>query len=101
METSVDNLKLGAKKPAFPFSDARLLQILTHTFWFLPSVASCHAMKRLMMQRQNIFYQNYTIVVAAGIQAGLGVKALEPVQKAMGNPLKTKTITLSTGKLTT
>jgi hypothetical protein len=101
LETTIDNLKLWAKKPAFPFSDSRLLNILTHTFWFLPSVASCYAMKNLMMQRQNTFYQDYEIVVAAGNQAGIGVKALEPVQKAMWDPLKTKTITLSTWKLTT
>lgn len=101
LETTIDNLKLWAKKPAFPFSDSRLLNILTHTFWFLPWVASCFAMKNLMMQRQNTFYQDYEVVVCAGTQAGIGVKALEPVQKAMWDPLKTKTITLSTGKLTT
>ncbi len=101
LETTLDDLKLGAKKPPFPFSDARLLQILTHTFWFLPSVASCYAMRNLMMERQNTFYHDYKIIVAAGPKAGIGVKALEPVKKAMANPLETKTITLSTGKLTT
>ncbi|MGJ0297555.1 hypothetical protein NG744_01230 [Aliarcobacter cryaerophilus] len=55
-----------------------------------------------MKKRNNIFYHDYEIVVAAGSSAGIGVKALEPVQKAMSkNPLKTKTITLSCGKLTT
>ena len=101
METTIDNLKLGAKKPPMPFSDANLLTILTHTFWFLPTVASCNAMKNLMMKKQNIFYHEYDIIVAAGSKAGIGVKALEPVKKAMGNPLETKTITLSCGKLTT
>jgi hypothetical protein len=51
METTVDNLKLGAKKPPFPFSDVRLLNVLSHTFWFLPSVASCHAMRNLLEQK--------------------------------------------------
>lgn len=101
MATSVDNLKLGAKKPPMPFSDARLLEVLTHTFWFLPTVASCNAMKNLMSKRQNNFYHDYHIVVAAGNAAGQGAKALPPVYKAMGNPLKSKTITLSCGKLTT
>lgn len=101
LQTNIDNLKLGAKKPPLPFSDIRLLSILSHTFWFLPSVASCHAMKNLLKQRQNKFYQDYEIIVAAGAGAGIGVKALPPVRKAMGNPLKTKTITLSCGKLTT
>lgn len=100
-ETSLDNLKLWAKKPAFPFSDVRLLSALNHTFWFLPSVASCFAMKNLMMQRNNLFYQDYEIIVAAGNAAWQWVKALDPVLEAMRDPLKTKTITLSTGKLTT
>ena len=100
-ETTIDNLKLGAKKPPFRFSHAPLLNVLSHTFWFLPTVASCHAMKNLIKQRQNKFYQNYTVVVAAGASAGIGIEALPPVQVAMENPLQSKTITLSCGKLTT
>jgi hypothetical protein len=100
-ETTLDNLKLGAKKPPMPFSDSRLLQILTHTFWFLPTVAACHAMKNLMQERNNTFYHDYDILVAAGTSAGIGVEALPPVLDAMDNPLETKTITLSCGKLTT
>lgn len=100
-ETTIDNLKMGAEKPPMPFSDARLLNVLSHTFWFLPTVASCHAMSNLLHQKQNKFYQDYEFVVAAGSDAGMGVEALPPVKRAMGNPLKTKTITLSCGKLTT
>lgn len=100
-ETTVDNLKLGAQKPPMPFSDARLLNLLTHTFWFLPSVASCHAMNNLLGRRQNRFYHDYEVVVAAGSDAGIGAAAVPPVQDAMGDPLRTKTITLSCGKLTT
>jgi Type III restriction enzyme, res subunit/T5orf172 domain len=100
-ETTVDNLKMGAEKPPMPFSDARLLNSLSHTFWFLPTVASCYAMSNLLHKKQNKFYQDYSVVVAAGSDAGMGVEALPPVKKAMGNPLKTKTITLSCGKLTT
>ncbi len=99
--TTIDNLKLGAKKPPLPFSHAPLLNVLSHTFWFLPSVASCHAMKNLLEQRQNKFYQDYEVIVVAGSDAGIGVEALPPVQEAMDNPLKTKTIALSCGKLTT
>jgi len=101
-ETSVDFLKLGAKKPPLPFSHAPLLNVLNHTFWFLPTVAACNAMANLLKQRQNKFYHDYTVVVAAGTQAGIGVYALPPVQDAMtDNPLESKTITLSCGKLTT
>ena len=101
LETSVDELKLGAQKPPMPFSHAPLLKTLTHTFWFLPTVAACNAMKNLMAKPQNTFYHDYKIIVAAGPSAGIGVAALPPVQNAMEDPLKTKTITLSCGKLTT
>jgi len=101
LPTSVDNLKLGAQKPPMPFSDARLLNVLSHSFWFLPSVAACHAMQNLMAMKQNRFYHDYKVVVAAGSSAGIGAAALPPVQEAMYDPLKTKTITLSCGKLTT
>ena len=101
LETSVDELKLGAEKPPMPYSDTRLLNVLSHTLWFLPNVASCYAMANLLAQKQNAFYHDYKINVCAGTKAGVGLAALEPVQKSMGNPLETKTITLSCGKLTT
>lgn len=100
-DTTVDSLKMGREKPPMPFSDARLMGLLSHTFWFLPSIASCHAMAHLLSQRQNVFYKDYTVVVAAGSDAGIGVNALPPVFEAMGDPIASKTITLSCGKLTT
>ena len=101
METTTDELKLGRGRPAMPFADARLLGILSHTLWFLPDVASCHAMANLLAERQNSFYRGYKVVVCAGASAGIGAAALEPVEEAMDDPLKTRTITLSCGKLTT
>jgi len=101
MPTNVDNLKLKAQKPPMPFSDARLLGLLSHSFWFLPSVAACHAMRNLLMKKQNRFYHDYKVIVAAGNAAGIGAAALPPVQEAMGDPLTSKTVTLSCGKLTT
>ena len=101
LSTTVDELKLGAEKPPMPYSDARLLNVLTHTLWFLPNVASCYAMKNLLAEKQNAFYHDYRVICCAGNEAGMGVDALTPVRKAMGDPLKTKTITLSCGKLTT
>ncbi|NJM49702.1 MAG: restriction endonuclease [Sphingomonadales bacterium] len=100
-ETAVANLKLGAEKPPMPFSDARLLSLLSHTFWFMPSVASCHAMRNLLLEKQNRFYHDYNIIVSAGSAAGIGVEALPPVLNGMENPLESKSITLSCGKLTT
>ncbi len=100
-EQMVDNLKLGAQKPPMPFSHASLLNVLTHTVWYLPGVASCFAMRNLLRERQNKFYHDYTINTCAGAGAGIGVAALEPVRASMANPLESKTITLSCGKLMT
>lgn len=102
LPSAVDDMKLGKdKRPPMPYSHTALMKVLTHTFWFLPNVASCFAMYNLLMENQNTFYHDYKVIVCAGTGAGIGVDALEPVKKAMGDPLETKTITLSCGKLTT
>ena len=101
LETTIDNLRLGAKKPPLPFSNGQLLNLLSHTFWFLPSVSACYAMRNLLSQRQNKFYHDYNVVVCAGAQAGIGLNALPPVKQAMEDPLSSKSITLSCGKLIT
>lgn len=102
LPSNIDDLKLGQdKRPPMPYSDTRLLNVLSHTLWFLPNVASCFAMANLLAQKQNAFYHDYAINVCAGTKAGIGLDALAPVQHSMGDPLKTKTITLSCGKLTT
>ncbi len=98
--TAVDHLKTGTRPP-FPYSDVRLLPYLQHSFWFMPNVASCQAMANLLAEKQNIFWHDYKVVVAAGASAGIGLEALPPVRRAIGNGYDTKTITLSCGKLTT
>lgn len=98
----VDGLKLGTERPPMPFSDTTLLNVLSHTLWYLPNVASCYAMANLLAQKQNsVGFGDYKVIICAGTKAGIGIDALYPVQNAMGDPLKTKTITLSCGKLTT
>jgi len=100
MPKEVEYLKTGTRPP-FPYSDADLLPYLQHSFWFLPNVAACHAMANLLAERHNTFWRDYTVVVAAGATAGIGLDALPPVRGAIGSGLDTKTITLSCGKLTT
>ena len=97
---SVDHLKTGTRPP-FPYSDVRLLPHLQHSFWFLPNVASCHAIANLLSEKHNTFWHDYEVVVAAGASAGIGLDALPPVRKAIGGGFEIKTITLSCGKLTT
>lgn len=98
---SIDDLKRGSGKPVMPFSDTRMLNVLSHSLWFLPNVDSCYAMRNLLMQKQNAFYHDYKINLCAGSSAGIGLAAVQPVRDSMDPPLETKTITLSCGKLTT
>jgi hypothetical protein len=97
---AVDSLKAGSRPP-FPYSDARLLPYLQHSFWFLPNVAACHAMANLLAEKHNTFWHGYTTILAAGAAAGIGLDAVPPVRRAIGSGFDTKTITLSCGKLTT
>ncbi|MXV37866.1 restriction endonuclease [Flavobacteriaceae bacterium Ap0902] len=96
---SIENDLKSRNKAPMPFSDARLIHSLQHTFWFMPNVASCYAMKNLL--EKNPFFSDYKILAVAGTQAGTGVDALPPVENAIGKGIDTKTITISCGKLTT
>ena len=98
--TQSDMLKAG-QRPPFPYSDSRLLPYLQHSFWFLPSVAACKAMEKLLRARHNAYWHDYEVIVAAGAHAGIGSAALPPVRAAIKDGRDTKTITLSCGKLTT
>lgn len=100
MPTQVDAMKMGTRPP-FPYSDVRLLPYMQHSFWFLPSVASCHAMANLLAEKQNVFWHDHEVLTVAGSGAGIGLAALPPVRRAIGSGFDTKTITLSCGKLTT
>lgn len=97
---TVESLKTGTRPP-FPYSDVRLLPYLQHSFWFLPNVAACEAMANLLQEPQNAWWSDYTVIVAAGPGAGIGLDALPPVREAIGSGFQTKTITLSCGKLAT
>lgn len=100
LPTQIDSLKAGTRPP-FPYSDTRLLPYLQHSFWFLPSVAACHAMANLLAEPQNDYWQRYGVLVVAGSSAGVGLEALPPVRHAIGAGHDSRTITLSCGKLTT
>ncbi len=97
---AVEHLRTDTRPP-FPYLDVRLLPYLQHSFWFLPNVAACHAMANLLVEKHNVFWREYNVIVAAGSSAGIGLDALPPVRKAIGGGFATKTITLSCGKLTT
>ena len=100
LPTQVDAMKMG-KRPPFPYSDARLLPYMQHSFWFMPDVGACHAMANLLAEKHNAYWHDYKVLTVAGAGAGIGLEALPPVRKAIGSGHESKTITLSCGKLTT
>ncbi|KUI41156.1 restriction endonuclease [Mycobacterium sp. IS-1590] len=100
LPTQVGALK-ASTRPPFPYSDARLLPYMQHSFWFLPNVAACDAMANLLAEPQNVFWHEYQVLRVAGPHAGIGLNALPPVRDAIRDGHDTKTITLSCGKLTT
>jgi hypothetical protein len=95
------NLRLGKNKAPYPFSNSRLLAILSHTVWRLPGVASCFAMRNLLTERQNSYFHDFRIIVAAGNDAGIGLAALEKWKKQMDDPINSRSITLTCRKLLT
>lgn len=100
LPSQIDAMKMG-KRPPFPYSDARLLPYMQHSFWFLPNVAACYAMANLLSEKHNVYWHDYKVLTVAGTGAGIGLDALPPVRKAIGSGHESKTITLSCGKLTT
>jgi hypothetical protein len=100
LPSQVDAMRMG-KRPPLPYSDTRLLPYMQHSFWFMPNVASCHAMANLLKEKHNTYWHDYDVLTVAGTGAGIGLEALPPVRKAIGTGFDSKTITLSCGKLTT
>jgi hypothetical protein len=88
-------------KPPFPYSDARFTAAVEHTVWFLPTVASAHAMKATLAAHP--FFRDFLVHVAAGTGARMGAEAKGPVEAMLARAAKLgkQTITLSVGKLMT
>lgn len=93
---SEDGRKIETSAPLAPKGGA------THSLWFLPNIAACRAMKELLDRQQNAaLFSGHKAVLAAGPEAGMGVRAKDPVVEAIGDGVSGRTITLSCMKLTT
>jgi len=88
-------------KPPFPYTDDRFADAVQHTVWFLPTVASAHAMKAALDAHP--YFRDYLVHVAAGNSAKMGAEAKGPVDAMLAKAAKLGkgTITLSVGKLMT
>jgi hypothetical protein len=93
-----EHLKTGTRPP-FPYSDVRLLPYLQHSFWFLPNVAACNAMANLLEEKQNVFWHDYEVIVAAGASAGIGLDALPRCERPSEADLTPKPLSCHVGSL--
>lgn len=93
----------------YPFSTPELRDELRHTFWMLNRVDSARALAKML--RQHEVFKDYEIILAAGDgkidDDEENKKSFDKVRNAIakaerdGEGVKTKTITLSVGQLTT
>ena len=99
-QTALEKL-LNNFKPPFPYADTRFSEAIEHSVWFMPTVASAHAMKAML--ETHPFFRDYLIHVAAGNKAKMGAEAKGPVDEMLAKAasLGKGTITLSVGKLMT
>ena len=94
--------QVTAKKARFPYEDPTFTTAIEHSVWYLPSVASCFAMRDLL--KAHPYFRDFEVVVAAGRAVGQGAAAKPPVEAAIGATAKKGSpgsITLSCGKLMT
>lgn len=85
----------------YPFSNERFENTFRHTLWMVPGVKAARALSDLLKKHDT--FKKYTIVNVAGNgdEEEEHDEALHKVETAIGkDPTKTKTITLSCGKLT-
>ena len=99
-QTALDKL-VNNFRPPFPYSDERFAGAVDHTVWFMPTVASAHAMKAALASHP--YFRDFLVHVAAGNKARMGAEAKGPVDDMLAKAAKLgkQTITLSVGKLMT
>ncbi len=86
----------------YPFANAPYRAIFRHTLWVLPGVSAARALSELLRKHQVFQYFDVVNVAGDGDEDEENRDALEMVQGKIGDdPDKTRTITLTCGRLTT
>ncbi len=86
----------------FPYQSAQFAEAVQNSIWYLYDVAACEAMAEML--REDVFFSNFEIYVAAGTRAKTGAAALPPLRRAIEKSIsegKSGSITLTCGKLMT
>lgn len=92
----------SGKKAPFPYESPDFTDTIRHSVWYMPDVASCHAMRDMLTDHP--YFSGFKIHVAAGSKAGQGAAAKPPVEeliKTADDEHASGSITLSCGKLMT
>ena len=102
VENFLNLLTKTNEQSMYPFANKRYRDIFRHTLWMVPGVKAAKALSA-MLKNHPVFGMFEIVNVAGdGDEEQPGGEALQKVEKAIGNdPDKTRTITLSCGRLTT
>lgn len=102
VENFLNLLTKTDEESLYPFTNKRYRDIFRHTLWMVPGVKSAKALSTML--RNHPVFGMFEIVNVAGDgdEEEANEEALRKVEKAIGpDPDKTRTITLSCGRLTT
>ena len=90
------------EKSMYPFANKRYRDIFRHTLWMVPGVKSAKALSAMLRNHPVFGLFEIVNVAGDGDEEEANEEALRKVEKAIGpDPDKTRTITLSCGRLTT
>lgn len=100
----LDNITNPAGRTNYPFSTKEYREELRHTLWIMPGVKEANALEELLKEHPvfGIDYKIVNIVKRDIDDDGIANDAdIEKVRTTIGDPSKTKTITLTVRRLTT
>jgi len=102
VENFLNLLTKTDEESMYPFANKRYRDIFRHTLWMVPGVKSAKALSAMLRNHPVLGLFEVVNVAGDGDEEEANEEALRKVEKAIGpDPDKTRTITLSCGRLTT
>lgn len=102
VQNFLDLLSKNDEESMYPFANKRYREIFRHTLWMVPGVKSAKSLSKLLNNHPVFGKFKIVNVAGDGDEEEANEEALKKVTDAIGpDPDKTRTITLSCGRLTT
>lgn len=102
VENFLDLLTKTDEESMYPYANKRYRDIFRHTLWMVPGVKAAKALSAMLRNHPVFGLFEIVNVAGDGDEEEANEEALKKVNKAIGpDPDKTRTITLSCGRLTT